>query len=97
MKVIGYIIKHLESGKFDKEGWIAFVNGVPTQKEEPAEETICEERSLADDTVCEEQKGSTCITSGTLSFVGSADATLDAIKSLLGNTDLKLTISWEAV
>jgi hypothetical protein len=98
MKHIGYNVTSLSHGKFDKEGWLAFVNGVPTQKEEPAEEVpICDESPANNDTVCEDQKEIIHPCSGTLSFVGTTEATLDAVKHILGNETMKITISWEAV
>lgn len=37
MKGIGYDVTSMKSGKFDREGWTAFVNRIPVKKEEPIE------------------------------------------------------------
>lgn len=44
MKSIGYEVTSMKNGKFDREGWTAFVNRVPVKKEEePAPEIEVEE------------------------------------------------------
>lgn len=96
MKHIGYSVTSLAHGKFDKEGWLAFVNGVPTQKEEPVEEVPVRDECPMN-VACEDQKEAIHPCSGTLSFVGTAEATLDAVKHILGSETMKITISWEAV
>lgn len=98
MKGIGYDISKIAHGEFDKEGWFAFVNGVPTQKDEPAEDVpVWVDEENAPPILAVDQKEVLHPCSGTLCFVGTAEGALDAISHILGNETMKITISWEAV
>lgn len=95
---IGLSTKPLPRGDFDREGWYGFVHGVPTQKEEPVEDVPhWIDKENAPPILGEDQKEVLHPCSGTLCFVGTAEGALDAMRHILGNETMKITISWEAV
>lgn len=101
MKSKGYDISAIEHGKFDKEGWLAFISGVPNivkTKEEPVEEVpvkITGAVAQAIEKTADEEIVRPC--SGDLFFVGTADSVLDSVKHILGKGNMKIAISWEVV
>lgn len=82
---------------FDKEGWLAWVNGVPvtvaaaedTALEEPAAETEAEQKP-----VCAHTEKA-IPQSGIMTFVDSADKALAMVAAILGGANVCITISWE--
>jgi len=88
--------------KWDKEGWIAWCNGVPVAKEEP-EEPVPEEpipEPVEEETeafVIESVKDKICLVprSGNMVFEGNVEEILNSVKNLLGNTNVSIQIFWE--
>lgn len=81
---------------FDKEGWLAWVNGAPvtaaaedTAKEETAAETEAEQKTVSAHTEKAIPK------SGIMTFVDSADKALAMAAAILGGANVCITISWE--
>lgn len=101
MKSIGYAVTSLAHGKFDKEGWIAFVNGVPTQKEEPAVEAVEEAKACrwvgVDDNFITQITQTVRPIRGTLDYEGTVEDIFFALNKIVGNGNVRMTISWEAV
>ena len=94
MKGIGYDISKIAHGEFDKEGWFAFVNGVPTQTEEPMEvDTL----SNAFKERISDRVKTLFPMSGTLNYEGTAEDIFFALNKIVGNGNVRMTISWEAV
>lgn len=93
---------------WDKDGWYAWVNGVPKKEEavsvEPTEEP--EESGVilrvdrdrpslgAEDVLLKEEKKLVPYKGG-LTLKGSAEEALNTIKNLLGCAAVKLTVTWE--
>lgn len=94
MKGIGYNIAHMESGKFDKEGWTAFVNGVPVQKEEPVVEAVEEVKFTLPEWLLREPAAPL---RGTLDYEGTVEDIFSALNKIVGKGNVRMTISWEAV
>lgn len=81
---------------FDKEGWLAWVNGVPvtvaaedTAQEAPATEAEAEQKPVCAHTEKVIPK------SGIMTFDGSADKALAMAAAILGSTNVCISISWE--
>lgn len=83
------------SEKWDKGGFYAWAHGVPTQKEEPAEETIQEVKPLVDIPIPRQEPIRPF--SGTLTFEGTAVEIVFALNKIVGKGNVRMTISWEAV
>lgn len=94
---------------WDKEGWLAWCNGVPAAKEIPdeipveeapveevVEELAPEEAPVTNWTPCEETAELLVPCSGDMTFVGSAAEALKVAGLLLGNTRVRICITWEA-
>ena len=95
MNRLGIPSTRKSSEKWDKEGFYAWCGmGVDFAK---AVTTEIEKAEAIEVTPCVDQKEGLYPCSGTLCFVGTAEATLDAVKHILGNETVKITISWEAV
>lgn len=102
---LGIVSTHSPRGKWDKEGWLAWVNGVSikadTDDAVPAEkvaEAVTEVEEAEPVTDATEQTGATekatpC--SGYLSFVGSADDAMKTVAALLGGANVRINIAWE--
>lgn len=88
---------------YDKDGWFAFVNGIPSsQKEEPVEEPVVEDYEPIPDNVLAvtEETGNdphTIPMEGNMTFMCNADSALETVKKILGSEKVRITISWEAV
>lgn len=82
------------SKKWDKEGFYAWVVAMP--KEEPAEETqIPEFKPLEDLSVL--RKEPVRPIRGTLDYEGTVEDIFFALNKIVGNGNVRMTISWEAV
>lgn len=94
--------------KADKEGFLAWCNGVPLRKECAAAEEMNEEEAevteTALETACKEHEAESCApeqvmmavpASGTLTFKGNAASALATVIQLLGEADAEITVSWK--
>jgi hypothetical protein len=82
--------------RWDKEGFFAWANGVPAQKEEPVEEAqIPEVKPLVDIPIPQQEPVAPM--RGTLEFEGTAEDIFSTLNKIVGNGNVRMTISWEAV
>lgn len=84
---------------WDKEAWIAFVNGVPTENKAMVR---LEEQEIAPITPVEveeipvkDEKQKAVPHSGSLSFTGRVEDVLNTVSVLVGGADVHITITWE--
>lgn len=82
---------------FDKEGWLAWLNGVPSPAPEAAEEAE-EVQVVLDEVKCEpiqEHAEKTIPQCGSMTFDGNAEAALNTVGVLLGGANVRICITWE--
>ena len=81
---------------FDKEAWLAWLNGAPS----PAVEEVKEEPVVVDriehEAVCDlPKKAIPC--SGCMTFEGTPEEALNAVGLLLGGANVRICIKWELI
>lgn len=89
--------------KWDSEGWYSWVNGIPAA--DAANETADEVAEIVPDELPEAEYEASvtpvekpCIpipVKGEITFESNADSALTAIKEILNNSFVRLTVSWE--
>lgn len=82
------------SEKWDKEGFYAWANGVPVQKEEPVVEAVEEFVFTLPEWLLREPAAPL---RGTLDYEGTAEDIFSALNKIVGKGNVRMTISWEAV
>lgn len=94
---------------FDKEGWIAWCNGVPAPKKEAEEEIPVEEEVTAaeeetapievSEPEAEPVRGVTQAIpySGTIAFEGKVEEVMNSVSALLGNAYAHISITWDVL
>ena len=85
--------------KWDTDGFYAWVNGVPVQKEESVEVWSVEADPLSD---CFKERISDRLKtlfpmSGTLNYEGTVEDIFSVLNDIVGKGNVRMTISWEAV
>ena len=89
---------------WDKEAWLAFVHGVPTESKaslDPIEETFApvpvEVKTLPKlgKNPVQGEKQKAVPHSGRLSFTGRVEDVLNTVAVLVGGADVHITITWE--
>lgn len=107
MKGIGYTIAHMESGKFDKEGWLAWCNGVPSvaideiersneeSEQEGTEENPAKPIKLIPVYAGKETIGCSIPKSGSAYYEGNIASVMNSVLMILGNSNVRININWE--
>lgn len=90
--------------KWDSEGFYAWLGGVPAVKaqELPAVNEEQEQtEAVEDETICEQadqvEKTKAIPCSGSMVFEGKVEEVMDSVKTLLGNADVHISITWDVV
>lgn len=88
--------------KWDKDGWYAWVNGVPMKAEneafEVAQEIVAATKAVQETKTCEaevERDAHVVPCQGQMTLQGEAAAALETVARLLGYTKVNITVSWE--
>ena len=95
---------------YDKEGWLAWCNGLATPTADPVKEDTEEVKEPANETpniispacginpiAASEQKPKTTPRTGSLTFEGQAENALDTVAALLGCENVRIHIAWEVL
>jgi hypothetical protein len=80
--------------RWDKEGFYAWANGIPVQKEEPVVEAVEEVKFTLPECFLREPVAPL---RGTLDYEGTAEDIFSTLNKIVGNSNVRMTISWEAV
>ena len=102
---LGHGEKHGGNKTWDKEGWLAWCNGVPTgAAEEVIEEPVAEpvEETEAEPVIAEkkERKFAICKAipnTGNMVFEGKVEDVMNSVNALLGNAYVHISITWDVL
>lgn len=85
---------------FDKEGFLAWANGVPVQKAEAPQDVPVEVPQVEEQKAAPAIHGESCRlvpNSGTMVFEGKVDEVLKTVAVLLGGANVHISITWDVL